>query len=529
MSQEATSLTHVQPGERLHRFHGGLRLRHNKQVSCEHPITQAALPEELVVPLLQHRGEMAQATVRPGQPVLKGQLVGEAPGRGAHIHAPTSGIVIAVEDRTMAHSTGQPGPCVILKPDGEDHWLEREPLDNWQQAAPERLRARIRQAGIVGLGGAVFPTDLKAQVQSPRSVHTLILNGAECEPYISCDEMLMRESPKEIVAGAVILARAVNARHIVIAIEDQMGQVGEALEAAVRKTEASHITICKVPKLYPEGGERQLVQTLTGQEVPLGGYPQDLGLLVQNVATAAAVYDAVVEGTPLIERIVTVTGNGVHTPRNFRALIGTPVAHLIKAAGGYTDDIARLVVGGPMMGYALPSDAEPVTKASNCLLALNHDDVHVPQAEMPCIRCGECARVCPAQLMPQTLHTHIQGKQWDETEALGLAACIDCGCCDLVCPSQIPLVSWFRYAKGEIRLQSSERAASEHARERFEARATRLERAAQEKAERMARRKHKLASKKSRKQQIAAALERAGAAEKPPARTTRSPKPDEDQ
>lgn len=503
-------------GERLHKFHGGLRLRHNKAVSCELPVSRPPLPGELVIPLLQHRGELAEARVRPGEPVLKGQLIGEAPGRGAHVHASTSGVVTAIEDRPMAHSTGQSGPCVVLRPDGEDRWVDREPLENWSQAPREMLRAQIRRAGIVGLGGAVFPTDLKAQAQSPAQIHTLILNGAECEPYISCDEMLMRESPAAIVQGALILARAVGAGHIVIAIEDQMGAVSKALNEASQAMDAAHIVVRKVPKLYPEGGERQLVQTLTGREVPEGGYPQDLGLLVQNVATAAAVHAAIVEGTPLLERIVTVTGNGVETPRNLLTLIGTPVSHLIDMAGGYRDDVARLVVGGPMMGYALRSDDEPVVKATNCLLALNKDDVRTPQAEMPCIRCGECARVCPAQLMPQSLHASIRGQQWDEVEAMGLHACIDCGCCDLVCPSHIPLVSWFRYAKGETRLQSSERAAAEHARQRFEARASRLERAEQEKAERMARRKRKLQGDAGRKEQIAAALARAKAAQKAP-------------
>ncbi len=410
----------------------------------------------------------------------------------------------------MAHVTGQVGPCVVIHTDGEDRWAELEPLLDWRDAAPENLRAHIRRAGIVGLGGAVFPTDVKAGSRGALPIHTLVLNGAECEPYISCDEMLMREHPRQIVEGAMMLRRATGASRVVIGIEDQMGAVEKALARAARDVGGADVDVVRIPTIYPEGGERQLVQTLTGLEVPFGGYPHDLGLLVQNVATAAAVRAALLEGKPLIERVVTVTGNGVREPRNLLALVGTPVAALIEAAGGYTEDVARLVVGGPMMGYPLHSDAEPVVKATNCVLALSADDVRSTQPEMPCIRCGDCARVCPAQLLPQELNFQIRARQWDEVATLGVDACIECGCCDFVCPSHIPLVSWFRYAKGEVREQGRERAAAERARQRFEAREARLERARQEKAERLARRKRKLRDEAGRKRQIDAMLARAG-------------------
>ena len=288
-----------------------------------------------------------------------------------------------------------------------------------------------------------------------------------------------------------------------------MDQVAAALREATTPPGASAAEIVRVPAIYPEGGERQLVQTLTGREVPDGGTPRNLGLLVQNVATAVAARDAILDGRPLIERIVTVTGNGVRDPRNVIALIGTPVGALVEAAGGYTDDVARLVVGGPMMGYALPNDGQPVIKAMNCLLALSADDVRPTQPEMPCIRCGDCATACPAQLLPQTLLFHARAGQWDETETLGVNACIECGCCDFVCPSHIPLASWFRHAKGAVRALAQERTTADAARERFEAREARLARAKQEKAERLAQRKQKLKDDADRKQQIAAALERA--------------------
>ena len=499
---------------RLHRFHGGLRLRHNKQVACRYPLQRLPLPDVLVVPLLQHRGAPARCVVHAGQHVLKGQLLGDLPIdpagetlRGSRIHAPTSGTVRAIETRTMAHATGQSGPCILLEADGKDEWAPCEGLPAAFRAPPRQLRQRLRDAGVVGLGGAVFPTDHK--VAGPGPIHTLILNGAECEPYIACDEMLMREQPGRLLEGAELLRRAVGAERVIIAIEDQMDRVATALHGAGAPAGARAPEIVRVPAIYPEGGERQLVQTLTGREVPEGGTPRDLGLLVQNVATAVAARDAIIDGRPLIERIVTVTGNGVRDPRNVVALIGTPVGDLIEAAGGYTEDVARLVVGGPMMGFPLPNDMEPVTKATNCLLALSADDVRPTQPEMPCIRCGDCAVACPAQLLPQTLLFHARAGQWDETEALGVNACIECGCCDFVCPSHIPLAGWFRHAKGEVRARLRERAVAAAARERFEAREARLAREKQEKAERQARRKRKLKDEAARKQQIAAALARA--------------------
>ncbi len=278
---------------RLHRFHGGLRLRHNKQVACRHPLEPLPVPQRLVVPLLQHRGLPARCVVTPGQRVLKGQLIGDLPDqasngaiRGSRVHAPTSGVVRTLETRTMAHATGQAGPCVVIDADGKDEWIACEGLTDGFEAPPDQLRQRLRDAGVVGLGGAVFPTDHK--LDHPVPVHTLILNGAECEPYIACDEMLMREQPDRLLAGAELLRRAVGAERVILAIEDQMDRVATALRDAEAPPDAVPAELVQVPALYPEGGERQLVQTLTGQEVPDGGTPRDLGLLVQNVATAVA-------------------------------------------------------------------------------------------------------------------------------------------------------------------------------------------------------------------------------------------------
>ena len=495
-------------GKRSHHFHGGLRLRHNKKISCQDPVERPPLPALLVVPLLQHAGDMTEPLVQVGERVLKGQAIGQCQPCAA-VHSPVSGIVEAIEDRPMSHPSGQPGPCVVIKPDGKEQWVKLNPIQDWLSASPDELIEQIQNCGLAGLGGAVFPTHAKMRDGRDRNTHTLILNGVECEPYISCDEMLMREQPGKIILGARILRRALGAERVVIAIEDQMGAVKKALTGSSEFADSKNIAVVKVPTIYPEGGERQLIQGLTGLEVPAGGRPSDLGLVCQNVATAAAVAEAVTEGKPLIERYVTVTGNGISHPRNFRALFGTTVAHLVDCCGGYSDDVARLVVGGPMMGYPLGSDIAPVIKASNCVLALTHQDIDAAQPEMPCIRCGECARVCPAMLLPQQLHLQIKNELWEPAQTYGLSACIECGCCDYVCPSHIPLADWFRFGKGELRKRALENEATELARKRFESRAARLLKIKQERAGKMKRRKQILKDKSVQQDRIQASIQRA--------------------
>jgi electron transport complex protein RnfC len=493
----------------LHRFGGGLPLAGHKAPASRAPTRACPPPPEAVLPLLQHAGEPAVPLVTVGQRVLRGQRIAQARGRGAHLHAPDAGEVLAIEDRPVAQDGGRVAPCIVIARDGSDEaqWLPA--LPDWRRLDPALLRARIEDAGLVGLGGGAFPTAEKLA----RRVELLILNGAECEPWIACDEMLLRERAAEVLEGGRILQRACGAQRVLLAVEDRMVQALAALrEALGADTDAgadAAIELLVVPTVYPAGGERQLIRVLTGLEVPSGGLPADLGVLCHNVGTAAAAARAVLHGEPLLERFVSVTGHGVVEPGTWRVRIGTPVEWLIAQAGGYRDDAARLVVGGPMMGRATATDAVPVTKGSHCVLVLTGAELRDPAPELPCIRCGECAVVCPAFLLPQQLHWHLRAGDWEGVEAHALFDCIECGLCAQVCPSHIPLVEGYRWGKTELRLRADERIRADIARGRFEARQLRLEREASEREARLAARRAAPAAADD--DPVAAALARAEA------------------
>lgn len=459
----------------LGKLHGGLRLQAHKDESTAEPIRRVPVPAQLVLPITQHSGDPAQPIVDIGERVLKGQLIAQPEGRlGAPVHASSSGRILAIETWPVHRRYGENAPCIVIECDGEDRAIEYPAqVTRYEDLTCDVLLARILDGGIVGLGGAVFPTAQKLMQATSGELEFLILNGVECEPYISCDDALMRECAREIIGGARILMHALRLEHCYVVVESDKPLAIRRLGEALAGFDDARLTLKQVPTIYPSGGEDQLVQLVTNREVPSGGLPTDVGCLVQNVGTAAAIHDWIVGCEPLISRVTTVTGDGVAEPMNVLARLGTTVADVVAFAGGYTERAKRLIVGGPMTGKSVTTDRVPLVKASNCILVLGEIPVIAP--EKPCIRCGECAEVCPVQLLPQQLYWYACADDEAKLRSYGLTDCIECGCCDLVCPSHIPLTADFRIAKARIRELADEKARAERARRRFEARNQRLE------------------------------------------------------
>jgi electron transport complex protein RnfC len=491
---------------KLWNFHGGLHLDGHKQASTQAPLQAARLPERLIFPLQQRGGANARPLVAPGDRVLKGQAIARDEDlRNPPIHASSSGTVAAIESRPLPHPSGLADLCIVIDTDGEDAEAERDEITDYRRCAPEELRRRIHDAGIVGLGGAAFPTAVK--IAPGRRIDTLILNGAECEPYITCDDSLLRHYAREVLEGAQILRHILGAERILLAIENDMPEAIAAVEQARREGGFQDIALVRVPAIYPTGGEKQLIRVLTGREVPSRGLPADVGVVCQNVGTAAAVHAAVAHGAPLISRIVTVTGRGVRQPRNLLTRIGTPIVDLVEHCGGYTDEAERLILGGPMMGFSLPRDGLPIVKSSNCILVAGRGEFIAETRALPCIRCGACVEVCPAHLLPQQLYWYGRSDQLERALEHQLFDCIECGCCNVVCPSHIPLVQHFRAAKGKAIARQQERDKAEQARLRFEAREARKEQEQRERAEAARRKKANL--EKAAAPEIRQAIERA--------------------
>ena len=466
--------------QKLYTFNGGVHPDIHKAESNTTPIRAMPLSARYVVPMRQHIGDPARPVVAVGDRVLRGQMIGAAEGYvSTAVHAPTSGHVVAIEACAVPHPSGLFDLAVVIEADGEDQAIAFQPID-WRSLDPSALRNRMRDMGLAGLGGAVFPSYIKLN-PGAQKIHTLILNGAECEPWITCDDRLMRERAPEMLRGIEIMRHALGCQTVLIGIEDNKP---EAL-AAMRAAAPAEIEVVAVPTMYPGGGGKQLTYTLTGVETPTGGRSTDVGIQVFNVGTAYSLYRAVELGEPLISRIVTITGH-IAEPGNFEVRIGTPLADLIAVAGNMLPGASGEIVGGPMMGFDLMDLAAPVTKAVNCLIIKNPALFPIKPIELPCIRCGECARACPADLQPFEMYWYSRAKDFGRSQGYNLFDCIECGCCSYVCPSHIPLVDYFRFAKSEIWEREREKRAADLARSRHEFKAFRLEREKQEKAEKFA-------------------------------------------
>ncbi|ENS5607389.1 electron transport complex subunit RsxC [Vibrio mimicus] len=490
-------------------FPGGIHPFENKHQSNRQPIINASIPNELVLPLKQHIGKAGDLLVKVGDRVLKGQPLTQYTSTFMlPIHAPTSGVISAIEPRTVAHPSGLSELCIVLAPDQQEEWFELQPQPDYQQLSPETLLELIRQAGISGMGGAGFPTAKKLQSGLSRT-EILIINAAECEPYITADDVLMRQHANEIIQGIEIVEHILKPKLTIIGIEDNKPEAVAALQQAAQD---KPMVIRVIPTKYPSGGEKQLIKILTNLEVPKGGIPADIGLMVQNVGSLQAIARAILHGEPLIRRVVTLTGDCFRKPRNVWALLGTPVQALLNEFGYKADKkLPRLIMGGPMMGFTLPHAQVPITKTANCILAPTRNELTSSDHEMACIRCGQCADACPVSLLPQQLQWHAKAQEFDKCEELNLKDCIECGACAYVCPSDIPLVQYYRQAKAEIRTRSLEAEAAERAKARFEEKKARMDR---DKAERENRFKQAAEDRRKEMQQqggsdaIAAAIER---------------------
>jgi len=469
--------------QQLFSFKGGVKPQTRKAPSVQSSIGQAPMPVRLYVPLHQSLGGAPNPLVQAGEQVLKGQVIGAADGwMSAAVHAPTSGTVLSVEQHVAAHPSGLPTLSVVIKPDGREQWIARTPLDH-RSLAPERVRELLRDAGVVGLGGAVFPSHAKLTAARTVPVEHLVINGAECEPFMTCDDLLMRERAEEIVRGTAIFRDLLAARRVLIGIEDNKPEAVAAMRLAVRRLGEDHEVVA-VPTRYPAGGAKQLIRVLTGKEVPASKRSTELGVQCFNVATAYTAYRALAHGEPVISRIVTLTGN-VEQPRNWEVLLGTPMREVV-ALGKPKADTSRYLMGGPMMGFEIGDLAAPVVKATNCIIAGSPTLFPPNPPEMPCIRCGACADVCPHELQPFELYWFARARNFGKTQEYHIFDCIECGCCSYVCPSHIPLVQYFRFAKSEIWSREKEKQAADAAKARFELRNARAEREQAEKAERLA-------------------------------------------
>jgi len=480
-------------------FPGGVEPPMSK-VTAEAPIATSMLSPLYILPIKQHIGEKCEPIVDVGDEVKWGQKIARSQGYvSVPVHAPTSGRVIKIEEHPIPHPSGMGLPSIFIEPDGKDaRDGSLEAINDYRDRDPAELRERVRICGIAGLGGAVFPTFIKLLKDKRNPVETVIVNGIECEPYLTCDHRLMLEKAKEIVIGIDIALHMVGAKKAIIAIEDNKPDAAEAIRAALASGEINLPDDCSIdirllPTLYPQGSEKQLIEVLTGRQVPAGRLPMHVGVLCQNVGTLKAIHDAVLLARPLTDRIVTVSGDAVPRPGNMKVRIGTPMRFVLGEHGLDNFDDVHLLHGGPMMGEKLMSLDVPVVKSTNGLIAFKSSSMKLAhKVEQPCIRCGHCGTACPVNLVPNLLAEQCRNEQFEKAESWNLFDCIECGCCSYVCPSNIPLVHYFRYGKGQLAQIKRERDFAELSRQRSEAREARIIREREEKAakRRVVREKH---------------------------------------
>lgn len=465
---------------KLFRPRGGIHPPARKEVAAEPPIRALPLPERLFVSLQQHIGAPARHCVAVGERVRKGQMIAAAQGAvSAPVHAPTSGRVVAIGDYPAPHPSGLPVATVTIEPDGDETWTELESCAEPFALAPEEIARRVAAAGVVGLGGAAFPSAVKLNLSRDSAIGTLIINGGECEPYLTCDDRLMRERAAAIIEGIALIGHATGARAILVGIEDNKPEAIAAMRAAAATGE---VKVVAVPAMYPMGSEKQMIKALTGREVPAGGRAADIGVLVHNVGTAYAVREAIRFGRPLLSRVITVSGGAVRAPGNLEVPIGTLASELVRASGGLLGEPARLVLGGPMMGLQPPHLDVPVIKGTSGVLALTAAEIEQARPG-PCIRCSSCVRACPMGLLPLEMAARIRAGDPAAAADWGLKDCIACGACAWVCPSHIPLVHWFSHAKGELAARERQKLKNEATRKLAEERQARLDRIVREREE----------------------------------------------
>ncbi|MCD6336033.1 MAG: electron transport complex subunit RsxC [Candidatus Latescibacteria bacterium] len=429
-------------------FKRGIHPPYRKTATQHLPLVTMPPPERVVIPCSQHIGAPSEPIVSKGDEVKIGQPISQAKGFvSVPSHASISGKVAAIEP--LPHPLGMKAEAIVIEGDGTDTRADGIGVQqNWRALSADQLKERIRDAGIAGLGGATFPTHVKLSPPEDQPIDTVLLNGAECEPYITADHRVMLEQSGEIIEGLKIILKVLNISRAYIGIEANKPDAIAKIEALVAKEPSIEVVPLQVK--YPQGAEKQLIYAVTRRTVPAGALPMKVGCLVQNVGTAAAIYQAVARSTPLIERAVTVTGGGVREPKNLRVRIGTPFREVIAFCGGTTEGAAKLVMGGPMMGIAQATDEVPVIKGTSCILVLDREEAALDIEPKPCISCGRCVDQCPMRLIPSVMATLVEHERWDEAEDYGIMDCFECGSCTYTCPSKRHLTHLFKYGKSVI-------------------------------------------------------------------------------